>query len=100
MHMCKIITSFSTEFNIKLCSYIKNTIESHNSNSTAYRVQYSHKFVFQETNCIVFYSMHCTSNGIYGPFLTLSISHIRMNKTPRLYIIRFLILDAAKLQPC
>jgi hypothetical protein len=41
----------------------KKTISSHNSNSTAYRAQYSHKDVFQETH-FVFYSLHFTPQGV------------------------------------
>jgi hypothetical protein len=53
MNRCKKITQFSTEV-IKSCPYIKKTISSRDSNSTAYRVQYSHKEVFQGIHILVF----------------------------------------------
>jgi hypothetical protein len=79
---------------------VKKTISSRNSNSTAYRVQYLQKQVFQETRFLVFFSVHCISHGDYGPFLSFSISHLRINETPRLIKIRFLISDGRKLLHC
>jgi hypothetical protein len=41
---------------------------------------------------LFFYSLQCTSRGVYGPLFSFSINHVRMTKTWRLYEIRLLIL--------
>jgi hypothetical protein len=70
MNTCKIIVQFPTEVNIKLCPYIKKIISSHNSKSIVYRVQYSHRQIFQETHFLGFYSLRCTSHGVCGLVLS------------------------------
>jgi hypothetical protein len=75
--MCKISIQFSTEVNVKLCPYIKKTVSSHGANSTVYR---SHRDVFQETHFLLFYSLHCTSHGVYDPFLSFGNRHLERIK--------------------
>jgi hypothetical protein len=95
MYMWEIITWFSTEANFKLCPYITKIILSHNSKSTAYRVQ----VVLSGNPFSCLYNLHCPAHGVSDPFPSFSIGNLGVNKSPRLYAIRFHILDARKSQP-